>query len=156
MDLAATFDFNDMQQIEIRKNISNIAKDLFGDTQVLFAYLYGSYATDQTHPFSDVDIAIYVPPLLSRKERLDLEMTLALELDKKLDHGPESDVRIVNFLPLAVAGEVITEGILIYCRDDEARIDYETMIRCAYFDFIPFLRSYQHTYLEQIAAEFDK
>jgi len=139
---------------EIKKNICDIATDVFRDTQVLFAYLYGSYAVDQAHPFSDLDIGIYVPRL-SQREKLDLEMTLALELDKKLEKGPTSDVRILNSLPLAVAGKVITEGLLIYCRDDEARIDYETIIRSAYFDFLPFIHNYQQTYLEQIAVQSD-
>ncbi len=143
-----------MKDSEIKRKIFNVATDVFRDTQVLFAYLYGSYAVDQAHPFSDLDIGIYVPRL-SRREKLDLEMTLALEIDKKLKQGPASDVRIINSLPLAVAGKVITEGLLIYCRDDEARIDYETILRSAYFDFLPFIHSYQRTYLEQIAVQSD-
>ena len=123
-----------MKHTEIKKNISNIATDVFRDTQVLFAYMYGSYAVDQAHPFSDLDIGIYVPRLFQREKR-DLEMTLALEIDKKIKKGPASDVRIMNSLPLAVAGKIITDGVLIYCRDDKARVDYETIIRCAYFDF---------------------
>jgi len=101
-----------------------------------------------------LDIGIYVPHL-SQREKLDLEMTLALEIDKKLKQGPASDVRIINSLPLAVAGKIITEGLLIYCRDDEARIDYETILRSAYFDFLPFIHNYQRTYLEQIAVQSD-
>ncbi len=77
-------------------------------------------------------------------------MALALKIDKKLKQGPASDVRIINSLPLAVAGKIITEGVLIYCRDDKARVDYETVIRSAYFDFLPFIHNYQRTYLEQI------
>jgi hypothetical protein len=84
---------------------------------------------------------------------MDLELILALEIDKKLKQGPASDVRIINSLPLTVAGKIITEGLLIYCRDDEARIDYETIIRSAYFDFLPFIHNYQRTYLEQIAVQ---
>jgi hypothetical protein len=64
-------------------------------------------------------------------------MTLALEIDKKLKQGPASDVRIINSLALTVAGKIITEGVLIYCHDDEARIDYETIIRSAYLVFYP-------------------
>ena len=141
-----------MKSAEIKKNILNIATGVFRNTQVLFAYLYGSYAVGQAHPFSDLDIGIYVP-LLSQREKLDLEMTLALEIDKKLKHAPASDVRIINSLPLAVAGQIISEGVLIYCRDDETRIDYETIIRSAYFDFLPFIHNYQRTYLEQIAVQ---
>ena len=142
-----------MKLTEIKKKIfSKIAADVFRDTQVLFAYLYGSYAADQAHPFSDLDIGIDVQQLTQR-EKLDLELALALEIDKKLKRGPASAVRIINSLPLAVAGKFITEGLLIYCRDDEARIDYETIIRSAYFDFLPFIINYQRTYLKQIAVQ---
>ena len=60
-----------MKSAEIKKNILKIATAVFRDTQVLFAYLYGSYAVDQAHPFSDLDIAIYVPGL-SQREKLDV------------------------------------------------------------------------------------
>jgi predicted nucleotidyltransferase len=58
------------------------------DTKVLFAYIYGSYAVDQAHRFSDLDIGIYVPQLTQREKR-DLEMALALEIDKNLSRTRE-------------------------------------------------------------------
>jgi len=45
-----------MKSAETKNNILNIATEVFRDTQVLFAYLYGSYAIDQSHPFSDLDM----------------------------------------------------------------------------------------------------
>ena len=83
------------------------------------------------------------------RESLDLEMSLALEIDRKLKGSPPSDVRIMNTLPLVLAVKIITEGTLIYCQDDNARIKYETSIRSAYFDFLPVIHNYQRTYLEQ-------
>ena len=35
-------------------------------------------------------------------------MTLALEIDKKHKQVPASDVRIMNSLPLAAAGKILT------------------------------------------------
>ena len=49
-----------MKNAEIKKNILNIATDVFRDTQVFFAYLYGSYAVDQAHSFSDLDIRLLI------------------------------------------------------------------------------------------------
>ena len=48
-----------MKHTEIEQNIGDIATDVFRDTPVLFAYLFGSYAVDQAHPFSDLDIGIF-------------------------------------------------------------------------------------------------
>jgi hypothetical protein len=56
-----------MKSAGIKKNILNIATDVFRDTQVLFAYPYSSYEVEQTHPFSDLDIGIFVPRLSQSK-----------------------------------------------------------------------------------------
>jgi len=138
-----------MKSDKIIKNLLKIAPDVFGDFKVLFAYLYGSIAVDNSHPFSDLDISVYALHM-SLREMLDLEMSLSLEIDRKLKGSPLSDVRIINTLPLVLAGKIITEGTLIYCRDDNARIEYETSIRSAYFDFLPVIHNYQRIYLEQI------
>jgi len=136
-----------MKCSEIKKQVLNFSQDVFLNTPVVFGYLYGSIAKEQAHPFSDLDIAVYVPEM-APKDGFELEMALALEFDSMIEQGPSSDVRIMNYLPLTVAGEIVTEGILIYCRDDTLRIDYETSIRSAYFDFLPVLHKFQKEYLE--------
>ena len=133
----------------IKTKLIAAALEIFKGRQVLFAYLYGSVATGQLHRFSDLDIGIYTRKLAPKASR-KLEMDLSLAIDANLDDAPESDVRIMNAMPLAVVGKIVTEGSLIYCEDEEQRIEYETKTRMAYFDFHPVLRSYQKTYLEQI------
>lgn len=140
-----------MKLADIKENILKIVPNIFEVSPVLFAYVYGSIAFDQAHPFSDLDVAIYVPRM-SIRDKMDLEMSLSLEIDKKLKSALPSDVRIMNNLPLTVAGQIVTDGILIYCRDDNTRIDYETSIRKAYFDFLPVIHQYQHSYLEQMGV----
>ena len=120
---------------------------------VLFGYLYGSFAIEQAHPFSDLDVAIYIDPAVAITDSLSLEMSLSLEIDKYLGNNPPSDVRILNSLPLSVSGKIVTDGILVYCRDDNARIDYETSIRMAYFDFLPVLRKIQQEHIVQIMRD---
>jgi predicted nucleotidyltransferase len=145
-----TADQNSMNSIKIKETLFKHADTFFGEAPVLFAYLYGSYAIDQPHPFSDLDIAIYIKKHLTARENMKLEMNLSLEIDNKFPVGPSSDVRTINYLPLAVAGSVITEGVLIYCIDDNTRIDFEMNTRRSYFDFLPFIKNYQRMYLAQI------
>jgi len=77
-------------------------------------------------------------------------MDLALRIDSILSNEPPSDVRIINHLPIAVAGQIISEGILIYSIDEYVRIEYESFIRRLYFDFMPFIKHYQQEYLTHI------
>ena len=126
------------------------ADAIFGDTPALLAYFYGSCATGQSHPFSDLDIAIYLRTPLNISKSKKLEMDLALRIDSILSNEPPSDVRIINHLPIAVAGQIISEGILIYSIDEYVRIEYESFIRRLYFDFMPFIKHYQQEYLTHI------
>ena len=49
---------------------------------------------------------------------LDLELSLALRIDEKLDHAVQSEVRVLNHLPLVVKGRILADGELIYSRDE--------------------------------------
>ncbi len=139
-----------LEHIEkIKTSSLALAPDIFGNSPVLFAYLYGSYATGLVHPFSDLDIGIYVEKI-SRSQYLELELSLALEIDEKLGSGVASEVRIMNALSLMLIGTIITEGILIFSRNDIIRVDFETSVRSAYFDFLPVIRRYQSMYLHSI------
>jgi predicted nucleotidyltransferase len=136
---------------KIHSDLLKLAPDIFGNYPVLVAYLYGSYATGLVHPFSDLDIAIYVNRI-SRSQYLDLELSLALEIDERLEGGLPSEVRVMNELPLVITGRIITEGVLLFSRDEIIRVDFETSIRDAYFDFLPVLRTYERTYIEDLLS----
>jgi hypothetical protein len=99
--------------------------------------------------FSDLDVAIFVEGL-DRKASLDLELSLSLEMDTYLDHAIETEIRIINYLPMVVQGDIVTTGILIYCHNDTRRVDFETSLRMRYFDFLPVFQRYQR---ERLRAE---
>ncbi|MBC2716514.1 MAG: nucleotidyltransferase domain-containing protein [Desulfobacteraceae bacterium] len=54
-------ELDNMKLADIKENILKMVPNIFEVSPVLFAYVYGSIVIDQAHPFSDLDIAIYVP-----------------------------------------------------------------------------------------------
>ncbi len=136
---------------DITRKLGEVAPIVLEGTPVLFAYLYGSYAKGLSHPFSDLDIAIFVEEL-NTKAFLDLDLSLALQFDEKLDRVVQSEVRILNHLPLVIKGSIVTEGELIYSRAEERRIEFETQVRLAYFDFLPAIQQYQKAYRERVLS----
>ena len=137
---------------EIKEKLQVVAPGIFERTPVLVAYLYGSYVKSEFHSFSDLDIGIYVEDM-DAKACLDLELSLALHFDEKLNHSVQSEVRILNHLPLPVKGRILGEAMLIYSRDEEKRVAFETQVRKQYFDFLPVIRQYRHTYRQKTIAE---
>lgn len=133
---------------ELKQKLRAMAPKVFEKTPVLFAYLYGSHAKGLSHPFSDLDVGIYVEGLDTRS-CLDLELSLALLIDEKFNHTVQAEVRVLNHLPLPVKGRILAHGELIYSRSEMNRVEFETQVRKAYFDFLPVIKAYQDAYRER-------
>lgn len=121
---------------------------------VALAYLYGSVAAGQATPLSDVDIALVLDAgvTLDAYERLMMELEIQGELERQC--GLQNlDVRTIDNAPIAVQGRVVTEGRLVYCRDDNQRVDYEVRTRKLYFDFQPVLAAMQDAYFARLEAD---
>lgn len=131
------------------EEIHRIAPAIFSGYPVLFAYLYGSFATGTTHPFSDLDIGVYLRPEAAHNF-LEIELDLAIEIDRDLGHIIETEVRAINNLPLMFAGHILTEGILIYSTDESARVEFEVLTRKKYFDFVPVINEYHKAYINSV------
>ncbi|MBW1748886.1 MAG: nucleotidyltransferase domain-containing protein [Deltaproteobacteria bacterium] len=91
---------------KITNSLFAIAPDIFCSRPVLFAYLYGSYSTGNVHPFSDLDIGVYIDDVSDIKY-LELELSLSLEIDAKIGSGVRAEVRIINNLPLVIIGNIM-------------------------------------------------
>ena len=141
----------DRVEENIKKSIIRIAPQIFKNHPVHFAYIFGSFATGCAHPFSDIDIAIYTGRVSPAKS-LELELLLSLKFDENLDCKAKSEVRIINNLPLVIKGQIISDGFLIFSTNDVERVDFETRVRSAYFDFLPVIQNYQRVYLEKAQA----
>ncbi|MCI0496112.1 nucleotidyltransferase domain-containing protein, partial [candidate division KSB1 bacterium] len=106
-----------------------------------------SYASGYVHPFSDIDIGIFVDDHAVHVS-LELELSLSLQVDQKLNCQAKSEVRIINNLPLTVKGKIVTEGIRIYSSNEIERVIFEKYVLGAYFDFRPVIEAYQRSYFK--------
>ena len=138
----------DRVEDNIKNAIIRLAPKIFSNHPVLFAYLYGSFATGCVHPFSDIDIAVYTARASPAKS-LELELMLSLKFDEKLNCKSKSEVRIINNLPLVIKGQILSDGFLIFSANEVERVDFETRVRSAYFDFLPVIQNYQKVYLDK-------
>ncbi len=136
---------------KIRQLISASAPAVLKTRPVLLSYLYGSCARGDVHAFSDIDIAVYLEEMAPPK-MLDVELALALDFDALLGAGHNVEVRSINHMALMLRGNIVTEGILLYSRDESFRIDFETNVRRAYFDFRPFIHRYHRAYLADVVV----
>ena len=116
---------------------------------VRLAYLHGSMASGQLHPFSDVDLALVVEDGLTSLERLMLILRTQVDVEDECDI-PHADVRIINDAPLVFRGKVVTDGILLFAKTERERIGYEVDTRLRYFDYLPIHLGLQNAFFDDL------
>ncbi len=133
--------------------LRQILPEILGSTPVTLAYLYGSAAVGQSLPTSDLDIALVLcrteeEPAGSPEERLQLESAVEAALVRRGILNP--DVRVIDPLPLTLRGQVATQGVRLYSRDEVARVEFETRTWKEYFDFEPVARMLRRAFVDDV------
>ncbi len=120
--------------------IDTLTVELSRYDEIVFAYLHGSFAGPS--PFRDIDIAIFVKedPRPDLKMRNLYEISIESRVEKAV--GFPVDVRVLNDAPLSFRYAVIRDGLLLLCRDDHARTEFQGLTLDLYFDFLPFRNRY--------------
>ncbi len=114
-----------------------IATMLKAEPSIAAAYLYGSVARDTATTLSDVDLAAVISADVAFDERGTMLRRLTTRLERAC-RGHRFDIRLMDELPVAIAGRVVGEGVLVFERDPVARVAAEVRARMLYHDFLPF------------------
>lgn len=113
---------------------NSLVEYLAAQEDVLAAYLFGSQATDQARPDSDVDVAV----LLSEADsvtRFQRRLQLTTEVSDICGH--EADVIVLNDAPPILRHQILKARHLLYERDREARVTFEVNAGKVYADLKP-------------------
>jgi len=107
-------------------------------------YLFGSSITGRLRVESDIDIAILPSYKTTNDERLVLISKVESIITKLLgEKNIRRGVNIVNlrdrFLALTLQYRIITEGLLLYEKEIQERIEFENAVKREYFDFLPYV-----------------
>jgi len=104
-----------MEKEEILRKIVEVLKK---ENKVVFAYLFDSFLSSKYS--NDIDLAVYV----KSKVDANFEVRLALKLEKEI--GKEFDVFVINDKPTLFLSEVFRRGKLVFSRDENLRVKFET------------------------------
>ncbi len=131
-----------MTEIQNPTTILGRTRDLLSQEEdILFAYLYGSATYDPALMGGDIDIAVFVKSSsMQNYIKMESKLTALLITQLKTD---KIDLRILNVLPLVHQYSILKNGILIFSRDEEQRVDFETSVMIRFFELKPYLDEYR-------------
>ena len=128
-------------QAERERLMQAIVGRLSRETDILFAYLHGSFAAGEA--FRDIDIGVVV----GKEKDLSFESDLSYELSSAL--GQEVEVRMINDAPVAFQMAVLTGSILLVSNNDAARTDFIENVGRRYREYAHF----RNIFREAVGAE---
>ena len=139
-----------MKHHKVTSLIRQLRKVLEPDTDILFAYLYGSFVTDPDLLGSDIDVGVYLKhgdlnAYVEKEEKLTAFLVSHL-------HNDRIDLRIINTLPLLLKYNILRDGILIFSRDERERVDFETASMIRFFELKPSLDEYNRILSQRIGG----
>ncbi len=104
------------------------------ESNVLFAYLFGSSVRNNTFPLSDVDIAVF---LYKQKEEsyFGIKCSLYVDFCRVLKRNDVDVVVLNNPANIILFDKIIREGIVLVDRDSDLRDEYEQIIIHQAIDF---------------------
>ena len=107
-------------------------------------YLFGSYATGEVHPWSDLDLAIVPRSAALHEQRLELLTELTrLGFDKV-------DLVFLDAADLVLKYEAVCPNRLIYAAEDFDRGAMYSRVVREYLDFLPYLKVQREAYKRRI------
>lgn len=115
--------------------------------EIMFAYIFGSYAKNSLKSTSDIDIAIYLEGNLSPNEYLDLKMNLT-EATKR-----EVDLVILNNATPLLKFEIYKNHLLLFTRDFSTESNYKIKVLFEYNDMKRYLDLSYNKTIERLKKE---
>ncbi len=116
--------------------LQKLSHVLKSEPDIAFAYLFGSIAKGRNGPLSDVDVAVYFSPEGDARSRFRRQIQLTSKLNNVLERDNVDVVRLQD-APLDLAREVDDSGKLLFCRDDDLRVDFVFRVVRDYLDAEP-------------------
>ncbi len=137
-----------------KDKIVKILKEYFEkEDNVIFAYLFGSYAKGKERENSDVDIAVYVNEEIANdsKKVLDFQIKHMSNISDILKK--EVDLVILNHASPLLRHEVISEGILLVEKDHNKLVNFKKMSFYYYQDWLNIMKIKMMYIKERISAD---
>ena len=121
------------------KLVEKIGKALGKRKDIIFAYLYGSFAKGISRRESDIDIGIFLEKDFKKDAFYEAKLALEIEREAKLKNV---EVVVLNDKSLRFLNQVLRYGKLIISKGESERIKFETLVTRRYIEFKPYYEEY--------------
>jgi len=137
---------------KILERLPEVVKAVKSCPEVKALYAFGSVATNELKPLSDLDFAILLSNQLNRRQRFEKSLDL-IGLFNSVFQTDEIDLIILNDAPLKFCHIILKNGKLLYFKDKADLIDLCEYVVKNYIDFKFFRDNFNTTFIQGIGYD---
>lgn len=106
------------EKIKITKKTSSFLKK---KKEISFAFIFGSFLEKREISFRDIDIGIFLEPLIVKKENIfNYETNLAIKISKLISFPTDLiDIKVLNFTSKIFQNNVFSRGLLLFAKNPD-------------------------------------
>ena len=134
---------------DIETKIPKLLDRISKESEIVALYAFGSLASGDLNPLSDLDFGILVSGKLDKQKRFDAHLDLIGTFNQVLGTD-EVDLVQMNDAPMHFSYNIIKSGKLIYCRDKTQLAEFTEKTIKLYLDFRFFRNAFDNAYLKGI------
>jgi len=110
-------------------------------------YLFGSVISNED--FNDIDVAVFLlPELASSPLAFQNSLRWGSEAEKYLNPRTNLDLRVLNDSSILFQFQVIKNGVVLWERNRDIRVNFETYVLNCYLDYLPTKQFFDHQLLQ--------
>ena len=137
-----------MEQLDLSQYAGRLEHYFASLDEVVLAYLFGSHARGRAWKHSDVDVAVLLVGHPDDDRCFDVRLEVIGGM-MDIFQTDDVDVLVLNQAPPALRYAVLRDGILLFCRDRQAMIEFRVRAVNEYLDFKPILKRHERAILEK-------
>ena len=134
---------------DIESKMPKLLDRISKESGIVALYAFGSLASGDLKPLSDLDFGIIVSRKLNKQKRFDCHLDLIGTFNQVLGTD-EVDLVQMNDAPMHFSYNIIKSGKLIYCRDKTELAEFIEKTIKLYLDFKYFRNAFDNAYLKGI------
>lgn len=136
----------------VLNRIPLVVEEVSNQPDVQALYAFGTIATGELQPLSDLDFGILLSEHLDKIQRLKTHLDL-IALFNRVFSTDEVDLVLMNDAPPRFAFNIIKDGKLLFQRDKKALVNFRERVVMSHLDFIPVKKEFDAIFLKGIGYD---
>jgi uncharacterized protein len=139
---------------DILEKLDSLPCKISNNKDIVAFIVFGSAATGKLQPLSDIDLAVLLDAEMDKRQLFDKELELRSEISQILG-SEEFDLVNMNLAPARFVHNILSEGKLLFCKNQLVLADFIEKNSREYLDFKYYREEFDRTFRELLTAKYN-